>query len=286
MKIKWLVQDVGTTSMLTDNFSTIQSIGSNYVGFGLIKDTSFITNLENICTDLNEKYIIRGGTKMVYLLENNTCIENLCPDLNEFQIKNKELFFQKLKEGIFYDSQAFDQAYYSSLNLPLVNKNAFFIPVKENKLTTFEKPYFIKPSKDLKAFLGGILQPGQTIENYIENTQHIKYYEEEFVLLSEIKEIYKEYRFFIVDKKVITGSQYKNGDKVEYNSFIPEKILSIAKEYAQLYQPHCIFTMDLAETLNGVEIVEYNCWNGSGLYHCDKELLFKTVQNFIENKKS
>lgn len=59
--------------------------------------------------------------------------------------------------------------------------------------------------------------------------------------------------------------------------------MDIAKSYAQLYQPHDIFTMDLAETPEGVKIVEYNCWNGSGLYHCDKVLLFSCVQDFIKN---
>lgn len=61
-------------------------------------------------------------------------------------------------------------------------------------------------------------------------------------------------------------------------------MVDIAKEYAKLYQPHEIFTMDLVETDNGVKIVEYNCWNGSGLYHCDKIKLFKEVNDFIKNK--
>lgn len=283
MKIKWLIQDIGKTQMLKDNFETLHKMGANYQGFGLIGGTSLIVNLETILTDLDESYIIRGGTKILHLLEKYSDIECFCPDLNEFQLKNKEVFFQKLKNAIFYDSELFDQAYYSQLNLPLLNKEAFFLPIKDNKETTFNKPYFLKPSKDLKTFIPGILEPGQTIQKFIENSQHLKDYDHELALLSEVKIIYKEYRFFIVDTNVITGSQYKNGDKIEYNSYIPEDVLKVASTYCQLYQPHDIFTMDLAETPEGVKIVEYNCWNGSGLYHCDKVLLFNCVQEFIKN---
>ena len=42
--------------------------------------------------------------------------------------------------------------------------------------------------------------------------------------------------------------------------------------------------MDLADTKNGTKIVEYNCWNGSGLYYADKKLLFKSVEEFVKNK--
>lgn len=283
MKIKWLVQDIGKTVMLQDNFGTLQKIGSNHQGFGLIEGTSFIINLENILTDLEEHYIIRGGTKILHLLENYSNLQEFCPSLNDFQLEHQQIFLDKLKSAIFYDSISFDQAYYSQLDLPLLNKNAFFLPIKENKQTSFNVPYFLKPSKDLKTFIPGILSPGQTIQDFIENSQHLKNYDHELALLSVVQTIYKEYRFFVVNKEVITGSQYKNGDRVEYQSYIPDKIMEIAKNYAQLYQPHDIFTMDLAETPEGVKIVEYNCWNGSGLYHCDKVSLFKTVENFVIN---
>lgn len=283
MKIKWLIQDVGKTVMLQDNFETLKTIGASYQSFGLIEGTSFITNLESILTDLDDVYIIRGGTKILHLLETYNDIEQFCPYLNEFQIANKTIFLNKLKNAIFYHCELFDQAYYSQLDLPLLNKDAFFLPIKDNKTKSFNVPYFLKPSKDLKTFLPGILQPGETIQHFIENSQHLKQYDHELALLSPVKIILKEYRFFIVNKEIITGSQYKNGDIVEHKSFIPDYMLDIAKQYAQLYQPHDIFTMDLAETEHGVKIVEYNCWNGSGLYESNKIELFKSVQKFILN---
>lgn len=288
MKIKWLVQDVGKTIMLNDNFNTLETIGANFYNFGVIENTTSITNLDNILLDPEDNYIIRGGTKILHLLENYSDLETFCEYLSPFQIEHKEIFLQKLKSAIFYDRMHFDQAYYNQLDLPLLNQDAFFLPIKEHKNTCFDVPYFIKPSQDLKAFIPGILAPGQTIQHFIENSQHLKNYDHELALLSKVKHINKEYRFFVVDQQIVTGSQYKDADQIKYDSFVPSNILNIAKEYAKLYQPHAIFTMDLADTPEGVKIVEYNCWNGSGLYHCDKVLLFTTVEDYIKNapKKS
>jgi len=53
-----------------------------------------------------------------------------------------------------------------------------------------------------------------------------------------------------------------------------------AEEYAKLYRPADIFVMDLAKTKEGTKIVEYNCWNCSGLYHTNIEKLFFEVDNY------
>lgn len=79
-------------------------------------------------------------------------LEKLSNYLTENQIKNKDIFYKKLKEGIFYDEINFDQEYYNKLDLPLLNKNSVFISIKDNKELSFDNDYFIKPSKDLKVF--------------------------------------------------------------------------------------------------------------------------------------
>lgn len=282
MSIKWLLQDSGKTVMLQDNFGTVRQMGSNHIGFGLIEGKAEIINLENILTDIDETYIMRGGTKILHLLSSYDDLEQLCPHLTDYQKENKEIFLDKLKKSIFYNSNTFDQYYYSKLDLPLLNRDSKFFPIAENLNTSFETPCFIKPSQDLKTFLPGILAVGQTIENFILNTSHLAQYDHEMALIAPVKEILYEYRFFVVNKQVITGSQYKNHDKVQYDTFIPEHILKAAEQYSQLYQPHDIYTMDLAQTKNSIDIVEYNCWNGSGLYHSDKLKIFKTVESYIE----
>ena len=56
--------------------------------------------------------------------------------------------------------------------------------------------------------------------------------------------------------------------------------LTAAKEYVKLYNPADVFVMDLCDTPNGIKIVEYNCWNCSGLYSVNISKLVHEVSNF------
>ncbi len=70
---------------------------------------------------------------------------------------------------------------------------------------------------------------------------------------------------------------------IKYDDFVPNYFKEKAIEYSKLYQPLDLFVMDLAETDSGIKIVEYNCWNASGVYKCNlRDLLFRV--NMIKFK--
>lgn len=229
-------------------------------------------------------YVFISGVKILNMLNEVKKISELNPELNCLSKEDNDLQLKRLREGVFYDIQKFDQAYYGNLNLPLLNNKSDYLPVINNMDTSFNEDKFIKPSRDLKAFEGGILKAGETIGSFIKNQQYQSFYKEEKVVVAECKTIYSEYRFFVVDKKIVGMSQYKLGNKVVINSFVPEYILNKAKEYCKLYQPHDIFTMDLADTKEGIVIVEYNCFNASGFYACDMDYTFNAIENFLLKK--
>lgn len=53
-------------------------------------------------------------------------------------------------------------------------------------------------------------------------------------------------------------------------------VVSDIKEYAELYNPSELYVMDLAVVPEGIKIVEYNCWNASGVYHCNiRDIIFQ-----------
>lgn len=283
--IKWLIQDVGIYMVnLEDNFNTLKRLGFNYSSFGVIAHEKDITNLENILSNPNEGFIIRGGTKILSLLKN----VNLLSEINRFvtpeQTRYSNQYVEQLKNGVFYNEETFDQAYYGNLDLPLLNKGASLYSIKDNLYRKFDKDMFLKPSKDQKAFNAGILEAGQTIENFILSQSYQKTYIEEIAVVAQCKKIIAEYRFFVVDKEVITCSRYRFADKVNISEIVPDNIKQAAKEYARLYQPHGVFTIDLAETPEGIFIVEYNCWNASGLYKTNIAEIFNAVQDFKINQ--
>ena len=90
------------------------------------------------------------------------------------------------------------------------------------------------------------------------------------MILSTPKQIISEYRFFVVNGEIVSGSQYnefgnfciKNIDNSEYanhHSFV-DKMISI-------YSPDNSFVIDIAEMGDGsFKVVECNCINCSGFY--------------------
>lgn len=290
MKLQWLVQNVGfSTTNLDLTEDTLQRMEIPYHLFGISRLINYVINLETILKDPEEQFIIRGGTSLLSLLNKIEDLKEVNPNLSEEQLQFSDIYIQNLKNGLFYNEKSFDQNYYGKLDLPLLNAHSQNLPIKDHLDTSFNEPVFIKPSRDQKAFGPGILEPGYTIKDFIFSQVHENFYLEEIAIIAPVKHIYAEYRFFVVDKEVITGSQYRNSTQLFVSEYVPEYIQEAAKEYAKLYQPHDIFTMDLADTPEGIKIIEYNCWNASGLYKTNVPKIFNAVQDFKEqhylNKK-
>lgn len=271
MTIKWLVQDTARMyQALEDEFVPLKKLGYEIVPFGVIPFTKTITGLDDL--DVNDTFIMRGGTKMVGILESGTS-DNLPSEL-----------ITKMRQGLSYDIRNFDQAFYSTLGLPLLNGTPEFLNLKNESdlLASFDVDKFVKPSSDLKAFTAGVMGAGEVLKFFIESNYHRENYQEETVLVNDVVQIDAEHRFICLNGEVISGSQYRRNNQTVYSNVIPKYVLDAAYEYAKLYEPANIYTMDLAETPNGIKIVEYNCWNCSGLYHMDNIKLFSTINDYYK----
>jgi hypothetical protein len=267
-------------------FDALSYLNEPVSGVGVIVDHPFITGLEDaIVEDVDTKYIILGGVKILNLLNKANHISDVVEFPTEFQIKHSDILLQNLRAGMFYDYEKFDQAYYGNLGLPLLNNNAEYIAVKDNLTKSFTEDKFVKPSRDLKAFDAGILKAGQTVEEYILSKPRQRFFMEEDLVVADVVNIKDEVRFFVVNKKIVGKSSYKVDYSFGESTYINPKILEKAQEYAELYQPADVFTMDLCLTEDDkVLIIEYNCFNCSGVYLSDMVNTYKELKNFILTK--
>lgn len=290
---KWLIQVVSRNDEVIKNeIQALNSLNYKWHDFGVIQMLSLFSNIENILEDTNDTYIIRGGTKVLQMLDGITSLEQLSENCSKEQIELSALYLEKLRAGLFYDVNKFDQKIYGKLDLPLINSDVQYYPLNnENNLKlSFNEMKFVKPSRDLKAFNAGILEPGQTVLDFIHGQMYQPMYVQEELLVSSPKNIWDEYRFFVLGDQVITGSQYRTNKQLKYhelnNSVEHQKVLSIAQEYAKLYKPADVFTMDIGKYNNDqYGIVEYNCFNASGLYYSDVKKLFSTLEDYVTNLK-
>jgi len=271
--MKWLIQDTDRLlNIVNQELIALKIINKSYGVFGVLKNENILTGLYE--EDFNDNdYIFRCGVKVVNMLSSGK-VENLDSELLE-----------KLRKGISYDFNNFDQRVYSKLDLPLLNNNAIYENFETLKDKVFNKDMFIKPSSDLKCFTAGIIKAGTTVEDYILSTSYQKTYKNETILLNDVKKPGTEFRFVCFGNEAIAGSSYLKDGKLKLDEKVDKELLGIASEFAKLYNPSDIFVMDLAKNGNDFKIVEYNCWNASGLYSIDMVKLFEEVEQFKKPMK-
>jgi hypothetical protein len=288
MKIKWLIQDVGMiVSQMYRKYDALKLMGEDISGIGVVSRCQYISGLEDAVEhDLDTKYVLLVGVRILNLLKSAQNISDVMEFPTEFHIKNSDIILNALVNGLFYDVQKFDQANYSKLNLPLLNQSAIYIPIKENLNRAFEKDKFVKPSRDLKAFDAGILKANQTIGDFISAKSRQRFYLEEILVVSDVLEMRDEYRFFVVGDKVVAGSAYRKDGVVIFDEKIPKMVFDIAEKYALLYSPSNIFTMDLARLNDdSIKIIEYNCFNCSGVYLCNLINTYTEIKKYLADKE-
>lgn len=142
--------------------------------------------------------------------------------------------------------------------------------------------FFIRPSADSKAFSGMVTSPnefrewqhkvlnlGETYTELDHNT---------LVVVADPKPISAEYRFVIIDGKVITGSLYKSGYTVLYRECQEDDVIEFAQKMADIWSPSRGFVLDLARSNGELYVLEMGCMNAAGLYDCDVQKLVMAVE--------
>jgi hypothetical protein len=85
--------------------------------------------------------------------------------------------------------------------------------------------------------------------------------------------INQEWRFFIVNDKIVAGSQYRHNGLLRIWEPIPQHVWDRARAFAGSWKPCSTIVMDICEigegSNGGLFILEYNCVNSSGFYNCD-----------------
>lgn len=287
--IKFLIQSTFIKeSEIQKKFSALQKLSIPVMDFGVIPSEYSITNLENILIDENDDYVFLCSILLLKIIDKATSLEELCPFLSKEQLDKSDIFLHKLKNAVFYDFEKFDQAYYSQLDLPLLNKDCLIITFNEALNLKFNEDMFVKPSTDLKVFNGGFIAANTTFSDFLKTQKRMSNidYSQVNIIFSPIKKVFSEYRFFVVDKTVVSGSRYMVDRVVKPNSFVPDDIWNKAEELSLIYQPADIFTLDLCYTDHGIFIVEYNCFNCSGSYDNDLVKTYQAIHNFLLSKKN
>lgn len=143
--------------------------------------------------------------------------------------------------------------------------------------------FFARPCEDTKDFSGTIFSKETFIHwrNELLRADGGCAFATADVMISPLQSIEAEYRFFIVDKKIASLSQYKQGDSLHKSIDVPIDVQAFALEMANKWQPARAFVLDIAKTPNGLKVIEVNNFNSAGFYAANIEDIIDAVENMF-----
>ena len=256
----YALQNSGITfSFLNNNvtpfWNILQSLKRKSISIGLVPYTNEITGLQDI--DLNQKIFFYGSTKLV-------------------ETVSKMSVFP----GVFYNKKYFDPREWKNKREDLLNEEQIEIyagDFKKDFEKIMNKPLFLK-SVNPKVLTGMVLEGIQDKEWWFESYSSIP--DNEVLILSPVQDIVQEWRFFILDTQVITGSQYKHDGILRTKEPISQDVWKIAQNMANQWMPNTNIVMDIARLKNGqFKVIEWNEICSSGFYNSDIKKFILALEN-------
>lgn len=196
----------------------------------------------------------------------------------------------ELRDGVFFEPEKFQMKnYVNKWKDKVLNSQGLLCKFGEisNLKSEQDKNWFIRPNNDKKEFSGKV----ETFKVLIDWSNKVCQLElpdlnkNTEVWISEPKEIIKEWRLFIVDNQIVSVTRYMyNGELDISENDIPTEMIIFAKESIQEYRLNDVYVMDIAEIEDAYKIIECNCFNGTGFYNHNIELIIQEINKFVKRK--
>ena len=177
--------------------------------------------------------------------------------------------------------------YVNSWGDAMLNASAEMLRFADVPQTSLPARFFCRPAEDNKFWKAGPTSRVEFLEWHAQVRKlwddpeaHSSIQPDTQVVIGPLREIVREYRFWIVDARVATCSLYKRGDRVVYeNDGDPEAVVFAEKIAAHPWQPERAYVLDVSVGPNGeLHVIEANNLGSAGLYAADVEKLVAAIE--------
>lgn len=169
----------------------------------------------------------------------------------------------------------------------LLNHDAVFGPLKDIKIPG--QHFFARPVEDTKAFAGTLFD-AEEFENWRRivvagGNDFVTLGGDDLVMLAPVKDIFAEYRLYFIGGQYATGSRYKRGSQVSYDSFVEPEVIAYARERIAEFCPRIAVCLDIAHVAGDqpYKIIETNAISSAGFYACDMNVFVGAMNAAIED---
>jgi hypothetical protein len=244
-----------------------------------------LNGLRSGCVNLNirclEIDIIPFTTSLPYFEKTPCSIYYGSTTFNNLIYENPET-----RSGLFFNPETFSiENYINNWGRHMLNYGASVTTFKELMNNTYdnEKLLFLRPNDDSKSFAGEIkkfLEIGQWYES-LKHISNINLSLESKIIVSEPYNIKSEWRLWIVNKKVVAASKYRQQFKLTKEPGCPHDVMLFAEMRCKEYTPHDVFVMDICLCGDEYYIIECGCMNGAGFYKADISKIVEAVSIYF-----
>jgi hypothetical protein len=91
-------------------------------------------------------------------------------------------------------------------------------------------------------------------------------------MIAPMRAIWSEYRCIVVDGRFVTGSRYRTGRTVAYSPDVGARIVRFVNERVAEWNPRIALCIDVADTPDGLKIIETNDVSSAGFYAIDMSI--------------
>lgn len=190
--------------------------------------------------------------------------------------------------GNCYVPETFRTNVWNEKRSDMLNADSHQMMVKETaeffKNTPDDEQWFIRPVQDLKQFSGTVCDVAD-IKQWMSSTKsgNFSFGDETQIIVAPVKKLYSEARFFVVGGKVIDGSYYRMGGRLISSHITQPEVIDSAQELADKWLPHECCVIDIADTDDGLKVIEFNTFNSSGFYDHDIPKIVKEMTQWAKN---
>jgi hypothetical protein len=250
--MRWLVQNSGVADTFTTKLiSELIHQDKTWYGFGCTPDGEKLTGLEDFNYDIPT--LVFGSTRAMQIISSES----------------------NFKPGVFYSDEWFDPSFLIGKRDDLLNGKQTKTYVGTIRQDWIREAVFIK-SVMPKVLSGQVIEPEEYYDWILENERLL---EGEEIICSPVEKIEKEWRFFVINGSVVTGSLYRWNGLTMSNEPISGEVYKVAQDMARKFLPHPTITMDICLLRSGeYKLVEFNCIGSSGLYKSDVGLLVRALE--------
>ena len=147
-------------------------------------------------------------------------------------------------------------------------------------------PFFCRPCADDKAFTGQVFYWDEFEEWRTKIWAVYQDYDsgalttmgpDTWVVVAPARKIEEEYRFIIVDGKIVTGSQYDKGMYRNVDNLV-DPMYNFIHEQIERWTPSEAFALDIAIHDGNPYVLEMGNMNSAGLYKCDPQKIVMAIE--------